>query len=166
MAITPIMSYESTNFLDTTPTEETFEWALMNKGIESATVAYNAETDEKHFIADKNSTQGVTALAKTLDVTQFAYKGDATFEFIDDLFYNDAIGAEAETNLLQVFTYRAETPETSIPAKLTPVVIALGEHAVEGGEQMALSYNVLFSGDSINGTVVITEGVPVFTPEV
>lgn len=160
-----IMGFESINFLDTTPKTEAHTWALMNKGIESGAVAYNAETDERHYIADKNATATVKAFARALDITQYAYKGDATFEYIDDLFYKEAIGGDAQTNLLQVFLYKAEDKTTAIPAKLTPVTVELGEHGVEGGEQLALSYNILFTGDSTNGTVTITEGVPVFTPD-
>ena len=37
----PIMREKSINFLDTTPST-TPTWALMNKGIESAAVSYNA----------------------------------------------------------------------------------------------------------------------------
>ena len=159
------MSYESINFLDTTPTDDTNTWALMNKGIEGATVAFNTEVGEHHYIADKNATRNVQSIGKALDVTQFAYKDDPTFEFIDDLFFTEAIGAEAETNILEVFIYRADDPTGAIPAKLTPAIIELGEQAKEGGLQLAHSYNVLFSGDSVKGTVVITEGTPVFTPE-
>lgn len=162
--ITPIMSYESINFIDTTPNTEANTWALMNKGIESGAVSYNAETDLRHYIADKNPTHNVKSVSKALDVTQYAYKGDATFEYIDNLFFIEAIGKDAETNILQVFLYKAADKTTAIPAKLTPAVIELGEHGPEGGEQLALSYNVLFSGDSVNGTVTITAGKPVFTP--
>ena len=166
MAFRAVMSYESINFLDTTPkVPATPTWALMNKGIESGTVAFNPITNERHFIADKNQTQEVAGFAKTLDVKQFAYKEDPTFEFIDGLFFNEAIGAEAKTNLLQVFLYKSESKTEEIPAKLTPVTIAIGEHAVEGGEQLQLGYNVLFSGDSVKGKVTITEGAPVFTPD-
>src|SRR5699024_8130627 len=116
---------------------------------------------ERHYIADKNATSETTGFAKTLDVTQFAYENDATFEFIDDLFFNDVVGAKS--NILQVYLYRED--EGAIPAKMTPVVIQQDSENVEGGDQKSYAYNVLFSGDSVTGTVTITDGTPVFTPD-
>lgn len=162
----PIMREKSINFLDTTPST-TPTWALMNKGIESAAVSYNANVTTRQFIADTTATQDVTGFAKQLDVTQWAYKGDATFEFIDDLFFNDAKGPQAYTNMLQVFPYRMETESlTGIPAKLQPVTIQLDSHGGDGGDQLQLGYNVLFRGDAVIGTVNIVAGVPTFTATV
>lgn len=163
------MREQSTNFLNTTPKDEVKAWALMNKGIESSAVSYNATTTTRHYQADKNATQGVTGYAKQLDITQYAYKGDATFEYIDDLMFEDAKGADLETELLRVFNYRAEDGATSdIDAHLQPVILQLDSHGGDGGDQLQIAYNVLFNGDPIKGTVSLTNGVPVFTatPEV
>lgn len=165
MAIRPIMRYESINFLNTTPgTPETPTWALMNKGIESASVAYNSETDEKHYIADKTATKTVNSMTKELDVTQYAYLEDPTFEYIDDLFFNEAIGNDANTQILQVFLYKIDGV-TAIPAKMSDVTIELGEHGGDGGAQLELAYNVLFTGDAVKGTVALVDGEPTFTAE-
>lgn len=161
MTIRAIMSYESTNFLDVAK-NGTPNYALMNKGIESATVAYNPTTQERHFIADKNATSETTGFAKTLDVTQFAYEGDDTFEFIDEIFFNDTLNAKS--NLLQVYTYR-ENGDGTYDAKLTPVTIRQDSENVEGGDQKSYAYNVVFAGDSVTGTVTITDGKPVFTAD-
>jgi len=160
------MREKSLNFLDTTPAGLSRTWALMNKGIESAAISFNANVTTRQFIADATATQDVTGFAKQLDVTQWAYKGDATFEFIDDLFFNDAKGPAAYTNMLQVFKYRMEVEGlTNIPAKLQPVTIQIDSHGGDGGDQLQLGYNVLFRGDAIKGTVDIVAGVPTFTPE-
>lgn len=162
----PIMREKAINFLDVTPSA-TPTWALMNKGIESASVSYNANVTTRQFIADATASQDVTGFAKQLDVTQWAYKGDATFEFIDDLFFNDAKGVNAYTDMLQVFPYRLEVESsTGIPAKLQPVTIQLDSHGGDGGDQLQLGYNVLFRGDATIGTVNIVDGVPTFTPAV
>lgn len=163
MSIKAIMREKAINFLNTNP-GDTQTWALMNKGIESAAVSYNATTQSRHFIADSSADQEVTGFAKQLDVSQFAYEGDPTFEYIDSLFYNDAKGADANTEILQVFLYRQATG-SAYPAKLQPVTIQLDSHGGDGGDQLSLGYNVLFKGDPIKGSVVITDGVPVFTAE-
>ena len=167
MAIQAIMREKAINFLDVAPTGAE-DWALMNKGIESATVAYNATTNTRHFIADENATSGVSGFAKQLDITQFAYEGDATFAYIDGLFFNDAKGADADTDMLQVYLHRADeaTPLVAIPAKKQPVTIQLDSYGGDGGDQLQLGYNVLFRGDPIFGLVTLTDGVPVFTEEV
>ncbi|QIK56670.1 hypothetical protein G7059_01815 [Erysipelothrix sp. HDW6A] len=167
MSIKAIMREQSTNFLNTKPTGTTPTYALMNKGIESSAVAYNATVNTRHYVADKNATQGVTGFAKQLDVTQFAYKGDACFEYIDDLIYNDAKGSDAETEMLRVFNYRATTEgaTTGIPAHLQPVIIQIDSHGGDGGDQLQIGYNVLFNGDPVKGTVSLVDGVPTFTPE-
>lgn len=164
MTIKQIMRYESINFLDTAPSTEVPVYALMNKGIESASVSSNATVNERTYIADKNASSSVTSLAKTLDVTQFAYKGDAVFDFVDDLFFKDEVGDGLKSNILQVFLYKS-TGLTDVPAKLTPCIIQPDTHGGDGGEQLELAYNVLFSGDSVLGKVTLTDGVPVFTPD-
>lgn len=166
MTIQAVMREQSLNFLNTTPAA-TATWSLMNKGIESGAVAYNANTNTRHFIGDASATSGVTGFAKQLDVTQWAYKGDATFDYVDDLFFDDAKGVDAETDILQVFLYRAEDGATTgIPAKKQPVTIQIDSHGGDGGDQLQLGYNVLFRGDPIKGTVALVEGVPVFTETV
>ena len=162
MAIEAVMREKAINFLDVTP-ETSHKWALMNKGIESASVAYNATTNTRHYIADANATTTYTGNAKQLDVTQYAYKGDDTFDYIDDLFYYDKKGSDTETNLLQVFLYRAAEGATSYPAKVQPVMVVLDTHGGDGGDQLQLGYNVMFNGDPKYGIVTITDGVPVFT---
>lgn len=167
MTISAVMREKALNFLDVTP-KDAETWALMNKGIESASVAYNATTSTRHFIGDSSATSGVSGFAKQLDVTQYAYTGDATFTFIDGLFFNDAKGADADTDMLQVFLHRAPelTPLVDIPAKLQPVTIQLDSYGGDGGDQLQLGYNVLFRGDAVLGKVTITAGVPVFTADV
>lgn len=162
MTIKAVMREKSINFLDTTPSEGTNKWALMNKGIESASVAYNPTVNTRHYIADEGPTSTTTAFDKQLDVTQFAYEGDATFDYVDDLFYNDAKGSDAESNILQVFMYRKQVGG-AYQAKLSKCSIQLGEHGGDGGDQLQLAYNVAFNSSAVKGTVKITEGVPVFT---
>jgi len=165
MSINPVMREKTVNFLDTTPVGATRTWALMNKGIESASVSFNANVQTRQFIADATATQDVTGFVKQLDVTQWAYKGDATFDFIDTLFFNDAKGVDAYSSILQVFYYRSATESlTGIPAKLQPVTIQLDSHGGDGGDQLQIGYNVLFRGDAVLGTVDIVAGVPTFTP--
>lgn len=165
MSINPVMREKTVNFLDTTPEGASRTWALMNKGIESASVSFNANVQTRQFIADGTATQDVTGFVKQLDVTQWAYKGDATFDFIDTLFFNDAKGVKAYSSILQVFYYRSATEGlTNIPAKLQPVTIQLDSHGGDGGDQLQIGYNVLFRGDAVLGTVDIVAGVPTFTP--
>jgi len=160
-----ILSEKSLLFMDVTPTATTPTWALMNMGIESAEVAYNPEKKERHYIADKNKTTHTTGLAKTLDQEQYAYKDDPVFEFIDDLIYNEKIGSEANTSILQVFIYRGDdlNATTNIPAKVQDVSIAIAKHTVTGGDQLQIGYNVDFNGDPTFGNASVVNGKATFT---
>lgn len=163
--IQAILSDKSLNFLNVTPKAAAPTWALMNKGIESAEFAFNPKENERHYIADKSSTKETTGLSKALDTTQFAYKGDPVFEYVDDLIYNEAVGSDAKTQILQVFIYRADdlSATTAIPSKVSDVSISISSQTLTGGDQMQIGYNVNFSGDPTFGTADVVDGVPTFT---
>ena len=86
-------------------------------------------------------------------MTQKCYKNDAEFEFIakgrDQLNY--------KTNILDVDTWD-EVTTGNYKAKLSQAIIAITSYS---GEE--IEYDIYYDGDPTEGTVAITDGVPVFS---
>jgi hypothetical protein len=160
-----ILSDKALLFMNVTPKGANPTWALMNKGIESAEIAYNPKEAERHFIADTSATKLTTGLAKTLDQTQYAYKGDEVFEYVDDLIFEEAIGDDAITQILEVFIYRTTdmSATSNIPSKVQNANISIASKTLTGGEQMQIGYNVNFSGNPSYGTASVVDGKAIFT---
>lgn len=162
MTIKPVMSFDVALFMNVAEDKSTPEWARMNKGIEDTSVGYNATVNTNHFIGDKGATKTTTALDKSMGVTQLAFKGDKVFEFVDDIFFNDSIGDDATTEILEVYLYKVES-DTAVPSKVYSAIISQNDLTITGGEQLTLAYDANYSGDATFGTSSIVDGAPVFT---
>lgn len=164
MTVKAIMSYEMAYFMNTAATGSTKEWSQVNTGVEAGSMANNPTVNVNHFIGNKSANKTVTGLDQSMPVEQLAYKGDGVFDFVDDLFFNQATGSDLETEILEVYLYK-KTGVTDIPSRLFKAVISPNERGLEGGEQMTLSYDVNYSGDPVFGKTSITAGKPVFTED-
>ena len=158
----PIQREESLNFLKV-PTA----WALINSGVESFSVDFNETINKRNYIGNKNAVAVGGGLDKSVGLTQFAHKGDVVFDFIDDIMFYEKSGAEAESELLEVFAYRADTDAGPFPAKKSKVLISKGSNnSGDGGDQLSIAYDINFQGDPEIGTVTIVTGLPVFVKAV
>lgn len=155
---------EWVDFLNTTPKEQTPTWAKIGVGISDKATEYNAEVSEEKWIIHKNATKTVDSYALTSGIEQTAYKGDAVFDYVDDIRYRLKIGTDAETQLLEVDKYSV-TDESTTPkyrARLWTVAISIESN---GGETAKINYSINYKGDPTFGTVTFSNGVPTFTDE-
>ena len=102
--------------------------------------------------------------APQIAVTQYCYKGDQVFDFVDSLRKKRAIGSDCETELLMVYIYDTED-DTTYAAEKQNVAIQVDTFGGTGGERNSIAYNVLFNGDPTIGTATITAGTPTFTAD-
>ena len=90
-------------------------------------------------------------------MSQKCYKGDPVFEFVqagrDKLNY--------KTHILDIDRYNGSNG--TYPAKMSDGKIAITQFM---NENAVIEYDLYYDGDEIEGTVTITDGVPVFTPTV
>lgn len=143
---------EFLTFVDTTP-NSTYTWAVLGAGVNEYATSYNPQVDTEKWIIEDNARNDHTSNQKQGSVTQKCYKNDPEFEFVaagrDQLNY--------KTHILDVDTWKGTSG--SYPAKLSDAIIAVTSYS---GEE--IEYDIYYDGDATEGTVAITDGVPVFTP--
>lgn len=149
-------------FLNTTPSTTNPTWSRIGKGVSENEISYNANVVTETFIDQDNADNSVDSYAPQIPVTQYAYKGDPVYDFIDSLRKARATGTACETQLLLVNKYDANTAGDTFSAELQPVAIQIDTFGGAGGERLSIGYNILFNGDPTTGTVTIADGVPTF----
>lgn len=148
-------------YLDTTPKTTTPTWELLGKGISSFAINYNPQISTEKDIISDNATSSHDSNQKQGDITQKIYEGDACYEYMNKLL--DKIGADVEGHVLDIDILHGteEGGAMRYPAKMsdciTPVTTHLGEDAV-------IEYSIYYNGDPVEGTVIIADGKPTFTP--
>lgn len=149
-------------FLNITPNSETPTWARIGKGVSENTISYNANVVTETFIHEDSASNSVDSYAPQIEVTQYAYKGDKVFDFVDSLRKSRATGSDCETQILMVYIYDTED-DTTYAAETNGVAIQVDSFGGTGGERNQIGYNILFNGDSTEGTATIKDGTPTFT---
>lgn len=149
-------------FINTTPSSDTPTWARIGKGVSENEVSYNGNVTTETFIHEDNASNNVDYYAPQIAVTQFCYKGDKVFDYIDGLRKKRAVGSDCETQLLMVYVYDTDDDET-YAAEINDVAIQIDTFGGSGGERNSIGYNILFNGDPTQGTATISAGVPTFT---
>lgn len=155
---------EWVEFLNTTPSGASATWNIIGVGITDKATDYNAEKTEEKWIINKNKTVTVDSYGLSSGVEQTAYKGDPVFEFVDDIRYRLKTGSEAQTTLLEIDKYSAQTSgnNTTYRARLWTVSIEITSN---GGDTAKVNYTINYVGDPTFGTVTFSNGVPTFTEE-
>lgn len=143
-------------FLDTTPGESTPTWAVLGIGITDYGIAFNPQVETEKWIIEKNARTDHTSNQKQGSVSQKAYKGDPCFEFIhagiDKLNY--------KTHILDIDRWNGT--DGGYPAKMSDGVVAITSYM---GETATIEYDLYYDGDTVEGTVSISGGIPTFTPK-
>lgn len=162
MAVEAVKRSKWAEFLNTTPGTE-YTWNRIGKGVSENEISYNANVVTETFIDQDNADNSVDSYAPQIPVTQYAYKGDPVFDYVDGLRKKRAIGTDCETQLLMVNKYDSNEAGDTFTAELQNVAIQVDTFGGAGGERISIGYNILFDGDPVSGTVTITDGKPVFT---
>ena len=140
------------HFLNVTPNESTPTWGQINTGHESFNTAYNAENTTRQWIGEDVGTTNVERYAPTIAATQIAHAGEPVFDFIDDLSFELAVGANAETDYLEVRVYKAPAGSLTIPARLVRVAIGIGDEGDASDAPLQRSYTINWKGTPTKGT--------------
>lgn len=144
-----------------TGTTETPVWSLIGKGVTGQTIGYNPQTNTEQYIHEDSATTSVDSYQVNIPTPQTAYAGDPVFDYVDNLRQQRAIGTDAETDVLIVYLYT----QSPYKAEKCRAAIQIDDFGGDGGASVVLNYTINLNGDPELGTVVITDGVPVFTPD-
>jgi len=135
-------------------------WSMVGKGVTGQTVSYNPQTTTETYIHEDSATTSVDSYQVNVSTPQTAYAGETIFDFIDGLRQNRSIGSDAEAEVLLVYLYK----DSPYPAELNTAAIQIDDFGGDGGSNVVMNYTINLNGDPTPGTVVITDGAPVFTP--
>ena len=155
--ITKMDRDEFVTFLDITPTASSASWKVLGVGITDYGISYNPQVDQEKWIIEKNARNIHSSNQKQGSVSQTCYKDDDVFEFVaagrDKLNY--------KTHILDIDMWNGNNGV--YPAKMSDGLIGITQFM---NENAVIEYDLYYDGDSVEGTVTITDGVPTFTPTV
>lgn len=140
-------------------TETVPEWKQIKKSTDN-TITMNAETQTFDYIADESPTTEINRYAPSLSQPVTMYKGEPDYEFVFDKFFNQAVGADAHSEILIVF-YGADVSSAYKAWKASCILQIDNMNPVES----TITATITFNGTTEKGTAVVTNGVPVFTGE-
>lgn len=157
-ALVRLKKSQTIPFIDTSATE-THSWARIGRST-IFDLALNPTTTTQDYIQDEAPTDEVDSYKPTLSQELATVKGDPAFDFMYDLFYNLPTGQEAVKPVLLVFGGNACT--TADPGKAWLVDATLLLNNLNTVDKKIL-FDISFGGSIKRGTVVVTDGAPVFT---
>jgi hypothetical protein len=148
-------------FLDTKPKTASHVWALLGQGVTAYAIAYNPQITTEKYIINENASSSHDSNQKQGDVSQKIYAGDPCYEYMNSLI--DKTGADVEGNVLDIDKLHGieEGGVMKYPAKLSKCITPVTSHL---GEEAVIEYSIYYNADAVEGTAVITDGVPTFTP--
>jgi hypothetical protein len=148
-------------FINTTPLTNNASWKRSIYSTDFA-IEMNAETEEIQFIGYKGPTNLLSTYAPTLEQTQYCYEGDPVYDFIFNLYYSEAVGSDAETDVLIV--HQTKSGDEYLAWKWRAII----EVTTDDKMARTLAYTIHKKGDTVYGTATVnTEtNTPVFTPAV
>lgn len=156
--------HEIATYLNTTPKETTATYGIVGVGITDYTENYNAQTTTEKWIIHKNATTTTDSYQIQGSVTQTCYVGNPVYDFVNNLRRSEAVGADAETDIIDVDLYDNETgTDGVISYKATKHKCAIAIGTYGGSDPAQLGYNINYNGDGIQGRVTITDGKVTFT---
>lgn len=160
---TKVMRPMVAHFLKTSKTGDS-TWSRIGKGVTGYTIGFNPSVTTEQYIDQDNANNSVDSQAITAPIPLTCYVGEPIFDYLYDLYKKGALGSELETEILDVSLFdKVGTGEDKFFAKKYACVIQLDDFGGDAGAGVVMNATILYNGDAVNGSVVITDGKPVFT---
>lgn len=136
-----------------TGTGEVPKWSLIGEGFSDLTENLNPKTKDSHYIHQKSGTSSVIGYAPTFDFTAELDKADEVTVYIANIGRERKVGADCETDIVNVFTWMTGKTEGTMVAYKQHIAIKVDNSGSgAGGDAMALSGALMYKGDAIKGT--------------
>lgn len=137
------------------------EWFLVGKDIEDMSVSLNPDVQSKENILGETTTED-NGYSPSLDADPYyANPEDKIYPKLRDIAMNRLKGDACKTKILEVIIEDTEAPNHK--AWMEDVIVKPQSYG-GGTNGVNIPFNVAFDGNRQEGTVVITNKVPVFTP--
>lgn len=128
------------------------EWSMIGEGFSDLTEALNAKTKDSHYIHQKTGTSSVIGYAPTFTFAAELDKTDPVTAFISNVGRERKIGAECETDIINVYTWMEGATEGTVVAYKQRVAIKVDNSGSGvGGDVLALAGAFMYKGDAVKG---------------
>jgi len=152
-------------FLDTTPSSSP-TLSLLGMGITDYGQDYNANVTTEKYIIDDNATNTLDSYNISATASQTCYKGDAVYDFINNLRRNATVGDGAKSYVYDVDKYNFTGTGVSREFEATKYACTIAINSYAKGERPAIEYTIYYNGTPTLGTMQIdAQGVATFTPD-
>lgn len=140
-------------FLNTTPST-TATYGLIGDGVTELTFNYSPQTTTEQYINQDSGTTEVTGYQPTAPISMVAKKGDAVYEFVNNLRVTRAILSAAETDIILADAWGVATAGdlTTIPSEKQTVSVQIDNYGGSASSPLTIGYTLNFKGDSVAGT--------------
>ena len=132
-------------------------WKRIEKSTDN-TLTMNGETKEYDYIVDESPTTELDKYKPTLSQPITMYKGKPDYEFLFSKMFNQSVGDDAIAEVLVVF-FGHNDGSAYKAWKSSCLFVIDNMNPVDS----TITASINFNGTTGTGTVVVTDGVPVFT---
>lgn len=126
-------------------------WSLIGDGVTEQTIAYNPQTSEEVYIHQDSGNTNIESYRPTIPTPMTAIKGDAVFDFIDNIRRSRKVLADAESEACMVYLYE-DAVEGKYPAEKNACSIQIDDFGGPGGESAKINFTLNLNGDPETGT--------------
>ncbi len=120
----------------------------------SGTVNMNPQTTTEQYIDEDSATTSVEGYQVSMEAPMTAYAGDPIFEYLLPLYNAHAIGAEVESEYLEVHKFKT-SGTNAYEAKKNNCAISISSFGGDAGAPVSLTFTVNINGDPTLGTATI-----------
>lgn len=139
-------------FLNVTPSADTPSWKMAGNFQTNGDRTYEANESEENYINDDLPTIDIEGYKVSLDNEMKCVKGDAVFDYVDNLRYTLATGSDAESQVLLVdkYSYTEEESIIKYRAQIFNCSISISKQGREGGSTSTIAYKINCNGNPTN----------------
>lgn len=134
------------------------DWVRIKKST-AFDLTLNGETESYDYIADEYPTQELMRYAPSISQSLTMYKGEPDYEFVFNRFYELKTGSDAKSEVLIVYFQETAATNTFKAWKAECVLVGNNLNSVDS----TITFDIAFNANVQKGTVVVTDGVPVFS---
>jgi hypothetical protein len=135
----------------------TADYALLGVGIVSANINYNPQVLEETYIHQDSGSREVESYQPDMPLEITPDTADEAADFLDTLRKSRAVLGNAETDIINVWLYEAET-SGAYPAEKQNVSVQVDTFGGDGGTAVKGNYTLNYIGDPVAGTFNPTTG--------
>ena len=135
-----------------TGTAESPVWSLIGEGFSDLTESLNPKTKDSHYIHQNSGTSSVIGYAPSFAFTAELDKADPVTTFVANIGRERKVGADCETDIINVYTWMNGATEGTLVAYRQHVAIKVDNSGSgAGGDAMALTGSFMYKGDAVKG---------------